>query len=166
MSTQEPVISNSSPLIHLAKIDQLGLLPGCFGEVLIPRAVYDECVTEGRDRPEMAMIKQAAWLRVVEVENLDLVRLLRAEIDRGEAKAIALALEQRRSLLLLDDSDAREKARILRLRMTGTLGVLLWAKRAGKIASLSDQLKALRDTGFWLSRRLTDRLLLEAGEGS
>ena len=67
MSTQEPVISNSSPLIHLAKIDQLGLLPGCFGEVLIPRAVYDECVTEGRDRPEMAMIKQAAWLRVVEV---------------------------------------------------------------------------------------------------
>jgi len=161
-----PVVSNSSPIIHLAKIDQLNLLPDFFGELIIPPAVYEECITEGKGRPEVAKIKQASWLRVVQVTNQNLVKLLNAEVDRGEAEAIALALETRASLILLDDADAREKARLYHLKMTGLLGVLLRARKTGRVASLSEKLDALRVSGFWLNARLTDRLLREVGERS
>ncbi|MFZ1640547.1 MAG: DUF3368 domain-containing protein [Candidatus Contendobacter sp.] len=50
------------------------------------------------------------------------------------------------------------------LKMTGILGILLRARKSGKIASLSEKLDALRNTRFWLSVGLTDRLLREAGE--
>lgn len=158
------VVSNSSPIIHLAKIDQLNLLSDFFGELIIPPAVYSECITEGKGRPEVARIKQASWLRVVPVANQNLITLLNAEIDRGEAEAIALALETQAALILLDDADAREKARLYHLKMTGLLGILLRARKSGKIALLSEKLDALRNTGFWLSARLTDRLLREVGE--
>ena len=159
-----PVVSNSSPIIHLAKIDQLDLLPDFFSELVIPPAVYEECITDGKGRPEVAKIKQASWLRVVQVANQNLIKLLSAEVDRGEAEAIALALEIQASLILLDDSDAREKARLYHLKMTGLLGILLRARKSGKIASLSEKLDALRNTGFWLNAGLTDHLLREAGE--
>lgn len=160
----ERVVSNSSPLIHLAKIDRLDLLSDLFGELFIPQAVYEECVTDGKGRPEAVKIKEASWLRVMQVTNRNLVKLLSAEVDRGEAEAIALALEQGASLVLLDDSDAREKARVYQLKITGLVGILLRAKRSGKITSLSETLEALRSTGFWLGAGLIDELLREAGE--
>lgn len=110
------------------------------------------------------MIKQASWLRVVQVTNRNLVKLLNTEVDRDEAEAIALALELEASLILLDDSEAREKARLYHLRMTGIVGILLRAKKSGKIASLSEQLDALRNTGFRLNIGLSDLLVREAGE--
>lgn len=159
-----PVVSNSSPIIHLAKIGHLDLLHDQFGEMVIPQAVYEECVTDGKARPEVAAISQATWIRVAPVVNQDLIRLLSAEIDRGEAEAIALALEHQAALILLDDADAREKARLYRLNITGILGILLSAKRTGTIISLTEILADLRRTGFWLSPALTQRLLREAGE--
>ncbi len=137
---------------------------GQFGEIVIPQAVYEECVTDGKARPEVAAIKQATWIRVVPVVNTDLIRLLRAEIDRGEAEAIALALEHQAALILLDDADAREKARLYRLKITGILGILLSAKRTGKIASLTESLADLSRTGFWINPALAERLLREASE--
>ena len=38
------VVSDATPLIGLAKIGQLVLLQGMFGEVLVPQAVYNEVV--------------------------------------------------------------------------------------------------------------------------
>lgn len=160
----KPVVSNSSPIIHLAKIGYLYLLQEFFGELLIPEAVYEECITEGRNRPEVSIIKQASWLRVMRVTNQNLVNLLNSEIDRGESESIALALENQASLILLDDSDAREKARLYHLKITGILGLLIRAKRTGKLTSLSIVLDTLRDTGFWLSATLIDRLLIDVGE--
>ena len=51
------VVSNASPLIHLAKIGQLNLLHDFFGDIAIPRAVYQECIIEGEEREEIAAIK-------------------------------------------------------------------------------------------------------------
>ena len=103
---------------------------------------------------------------MVRVANRNLVKLLNAEIDSGEAEAVALALENRASLILLDDADAREKARLYQISITGTLGLLLRAKKTGKIASLSAILDALCQTGFWLRAELIQRLLVEVGEKS
>lgn len=154
------VVSNSSPIIHLAKIDHLDLLQEFFGEILIPNAVHQECVTPGRERPEVTRITAAAWLKVMDVANRNLVKLLRSEIDRGEAEAIALALETRADLILLDDFDARQKARLYGMNITGVLGIVLRASKSGRINSMATTLDKLEKTGFWLNPDLRRRLLL------
>ena len=159
-----PVVSNSTPLIHLAKIGRLELLREFFREVLIPEAVYRECVIEGGDSEDAQAIKNAEWIRVERITDERLKRSLMIELDEGESETIVLALEKNAELVLMDDYDGREVARALGLRVAGTIGVLLKAKFAGKIASLRDELEKLKATGFWLSDGLYEKVLKEAGE--
>ena len=88
--------------------------------------------------------------------------LLRSELDRGEAEAIALALERNAALILLDDAEGREKARLYDLSITGTIGLLLRAKREGRLESFDNTLLKLRQSGFWISDALVERLRNEA----
>ncbi len=158
------VVSNSSPLIHLAKIRRLELLKSFYEKIFIPESVYRECVLEGGEREEVKLIEKAEWIKVIKVSNQKLVKLLCSNLDYGESEAIALADELNADLILLDDYDAREKARLLHLRVTGTAGILLKAKRDGKIASLKEELDKLKATSFRITDRLIDELLKEAGE--
>lgn len=160
----QKVVSNSSPIIHLAKIRRLYLLKEYFHTIAIPEIVRRECIVEGKDRPEVELIKNADWIKALEVRDQRLVKLLRSSLDDGESEAITLALEIEADLILLDDSDAREKARLYGLKLTGIIGVLLRAKLDGKIGSLKEDLGRLRETGFWLSDKLEARLLSETGE--
>lgn len=158
------IVSNSTLLIHLAKIGQFQLLHDFYGQIFIPQAVYNECVTGGKAYEDANLIEQAEWLQVVEAKDKNLVVLLNAELDRGEAEAIALALQQQSDLLLLDDAEGREKAHLYGLKYTGTIGILLKAKRTNKLQSLREALNKLQETGFWLDRRLYQKLLQEVGE--
>ncbi len=160
------IISNSSPIIHLAKIGRLNLLHEFYETITVPNAVYEECVTEGREREEISAIRNADWLHVCNVTNRNLVRLLISELDRGESEAIALALEKNAGLILLDDAEAREKARIYNLNITGVIGILLRARHEGKIRSFREVMDQLISTGFWIGERSKRRFLAEAGENS
>ena len=159
------MVSNSTPLIHLAKIGRLELLREFFGEVLIPEAVYRECVIEGKGSEDAKLIENAVWIRVERIRDERLKRSLMIELDEGESEAIVLAIEKGAGILLMDDYDGREIARALGLKTTGTIGILLRAKFEGKIESIKDELDKLKETGFWLSEELYERILEEAGEG-
>ena len=99
------------------------------------------------------------------VTNRPLVRVLRQELDAGEAEAIALGLECGADLLLMDERMGREVAGRLGLRCVDLVGVLLVAKRAGLIPGIREALEALRDkAGFRLSETLCSQILSEAGE--
>jgi len=157
-------VSNSSPLIHLAKIGKLELLRQYHERIVIPDAVFRECVSEGGDRPEAALIRNAEWIVVKSVIDRNLVKLLESALDAGESEAIALALEEKSELILLDESDAREKARLYGLKITGAIGILLRAKMDGKIVSLKDSLSSLKQSGFWIKDSFESRLIREVGE--
>ncbi|MFW5895393.1 MAG: hypothetical protein ACOCT9_01485 [archaeon] len=64
------MISNSSPLIHLSKINQLHIFEELFEEVIVPEAVYDECVVEGEDRRDAKHIENADWINVKSIRNI------------------------------------------------------------------------------------------------
>ena len=160
----QKVVSNSSPIIHLAKIGKLSLLGESFNTIMVPESVFKECVAEGKDRKGVEAIKKTEWIRVAEVQDKKLVKLLQSFLDDGESEAIALSLESGADLILLDDSDAREKARIYGLTVTGTLGVLLRAKKDRKISSLKENIIKLRGSGFWVSDFIEERLLEASGE--
>jgi len=163
--TMPITVSNSTPLIHLAKIRQLHLLPEFFGTLLIPQAVYTECVIEGQGHEESTLIAQANWLHLVPVANENLLTLLNSELDRGEAEAIVLALERRADRLLLDDAEGRSKARLYNLPCVGTLGILLRAHKENKLnTSFLTVLEALQASGFWLDKHLYQKLIQEIGK--
>jgi hypothetical protein len=160
----QKVISNSLPIIHLAKIGKLNLLRDYFRTSTVPGAVFQECLAEGKNRKEVEVIKNAEWIKVLEVKDKKLVKLLQSSLDDGESEAIALSLEIGADLILLDDSDAREKARLYGLSITGTIGILLRAKKDKKITSLKESLLKLRGTGFWINKSLETKLLKASRE--
>ncbi len=160
----QKVVSNSSPLIHLSKISRLNLLKDFFSEVIVPEAVYKECVVEGGDRDDARKIAKAKWIKVLKIRDEKLKRAFMMELDEGEAEAIVLALEESADLILLDDYEARRVARSFGLSVTGTVGILIRAKREGKVESLKDEIEKLMKTGFWLNRELYERILEESRE--
>lgn len=160
-------VSDSSTLIHLAKIGHLRLLDDFYDCVLIPSAVWREVVEEGHGRvgaQEAADAVQRGSIKVVVPHNELVLRLLRRDLDQGEAEAIALALEQKAEVVLLDESDARDVADVFGLRKTGVVGLLMRAKVEGRIPSLRQELDRLRDTGFWLNQDLYSEALEAVGE--
>ncbi len=160
------VVSNSSALIGLSSIGKLSLLRERFqGGILIPTAVWREVVDEGAGRPGAREVSSANWIRVQNVEDRQIVRLLQGELDEGEAEAIALARQVNAKLILLDELNARRIAQRMNHYILGTIGILAWAKTTGKIDSLWEQLTALREQGkFRISQTLFERVLREAGE--
>jgi predicted nucleic acid-binding protein len=158
------VAVNSSPLIFLAKLGLLDLLDKLFDEAYITEAVYEETVVEGSDHEESSLIAGAEFLKKARVSNQRLVKFLLEMIDHGEAETIALALENNLDLVVLDDKDARKVARSFGLRVTGTLGILLTAKRKGLIENIKPHIETLRKNGFRIFDDIVERILKEAGE--
>ena len=159
------VVSNASPLINMARIGHLNLLPRIFGRLLVPEAVWREVVLEGENHPGAKEIRQADWIEQATVSNRQLVHSLRQELDAGEAEAIALAVEMNADWLLMDERLGRQTARHFGLGYIGLIGILKVAKKRGEIAALRPLLEQLRDlAGFRISLALYEQALREVGE--
>lgn len=159
------VVSNASPLINLARIDQLDLLQKLYGELLIPEAVWEEVVIEGAGQPGADEIKAASWIKVQAGANRSLTQALRQELDAGEAEAIVLALEAEADLLLMDERVGRETAQHLGICYIGLIGVLIEAKHKGLIGDVEPHLSTLRDVaGFYIRDSLYTRVLQDENE--
>ena len=159
------VVCDASVLINLARIGELELLRQLYRKLLVAEAVWREVVIEGRGQPGAEAVRSAPWIEAKEVANEHLVRALRQELDAGEAEAIALALEMRAALLLMDERLGRETAQHLGLRYAGLIGVLVAAKSGGLIDAVKPRLDVLREVaGFRVSEALYQRVLKDAGE--
>ncbi len=125
------VVSDTSPLSNLALVDGLFLLKEIYNTVVIPQAVAEELSNAEDEEQQIAAVLSLDWIEVRQATNLELIAGLRNDylLDRGEAEAIALALELKADELLIDERLGRREATRLGLSITGVLGVLLIAKR-------------------------------------
>ena len=132
----EDAVSNSSCLIALERIGRLDLLSKSFTSIMIPPAVENE------------FGGKKEWLIVRPVQNSALVKSLKTQVDDGEAEAIALAMEISGVSIILDDKKARRIAAQLGLKVIGTVGLLLRAKKKGVVAEIKPILNDLQEVNF------------------
>lgn len=159
------VVSDTSPLTSLAAIGRFDLLRRLFGKIHIAPGVWEELNQGGRRHPGSSEVENASWVQRHEVGDENLVVVLRRDLDRGEAETLALALELKADIVLLDEQEGRRAATRLGLRPLGVLGLLLEAKQRGEIEEIRSLLDALRNrAGFFLSERLYQQTLDQAGE--
>jgi predicted nucleic acid-binding protein len=159
------VVVNSTPVITLAIVDQLSLLRDLYETVLIPTAVHQEVQAGGPNRAGAPQLAAAPWIKAVSLRDPRRADLL-SDLDRGEAEVIALAQERHADLVVIDERLGRRHAKRLGLSLTGTLGVLLKAKREGLLSEIGPIVRAIRDQGVRLGDALVGEVLVIAGEGS
>ena len=135
------IVTNSSPLIAFAILDQLDLLALIFAKIYIPQAVFTEVSAWGK--PYSRQLKAFSMDKVKSVQNTIAIQLLTKDVDLGEAEAIALALERGIEDILIDDPKGRKIAQLNGLYPIGTIGVLLEAKRLGYISQVKPHLDKL-----------------------
>jgi len=153
------VVSDSGPLIALAKASLLNLLKELFGEIKVPRAVWVEVVERGRGKPGSEEVARARWIEMRDVSDQLAVEILRREMGPGEAEAIVLARELEADLVLIDDEKPREVARQLGLKVAGTIAILVKAWRTGLLTrNPVDVALEMRAKGVWISDELLQLL--------
>ncbi len=129
----------------------------------VPRSVADEVQGYGPDDPAARALRECAWLRPVADAGLP-TSVLAWDLGAGESSVIAWAIANAGAIAVLDDLPARRCARAHSLRVKGTLGLVIDAKRAGVIPSARAVIDELRAAGMYLSDRVLAPALAEMGE--
>ncbi|MBI1877833.1 MAG: DUF3368 domain-containing protein [Chloroflexi bacterium] len=155
-------MTNSSPLIAFAILEQLDLLTLIFTEIYVPQAVVTEVSAWGK--PYSQQLKVFSKDKVKSVKNTIAVQILSKDVDVGEAEAIALALESGIKDILIDDAKGRKIAAVNGLYPMGTVGVLLEAKRLGHISQVRSNLDKLIANRIRIGKNLYQQALKLVGE--
>ena len=153
------IVINASPLIFLHKINRLDVLDKIFDTVYIPQAVLREI--ESGDVSEAKKLLSSIPHNRLTVTNLTAVHGLLGRLHIGEVEVIIGAIEKEIANVVLDDMYARNKAKQLKLTVTGTLGILLRAKEMKVIGDISKDIEGLINAGMYLSEKLIERVLNE-----
>lgn len=154
------VIADAGPLLALAKLDHLHLLEQLFGVVLVPEAVYCECLAKsGLDSQRIQQAIDHEQLRIVVETTEDTAKVkLSRSLGDGEQAAIRLALQQAASLLILDDQLARKQAAKLGLAFIGVVRLLVIAEQHQLLASAEQAVDDLQQAGYRVSLEILQRV--------
>lgn len=158
------VVSDTSPIRALNHLEILAVLERLYGRVYLPQEVADELRKSTR---RFAAFDPGAFAFLTVLSPLDQAKVsdLEKRLDRGEAAALVLAIEQKADLVLIDERSGRQVARELGLSVIGALGILVQAKDHGLVSDvrlLIDRLQ--KELDFYLSPVLVKEVLKRAGE--
>jgi predicted nucleic acid-binding protein len=153
------VVADTGPINYLISIGHVDVLPRLYSSVLILFAVRDELQDAGApDHVRRWIASPPEWLQIRRPAFSPDSELLRIRIGPGERDAILIAEETGADEIMLDDQLGRREAERRKLHTVGTLGVLQAASRKGFL-DLREALTRLRDTNFYITQELIDRML-------
>jgi predicted nucleic acid-binding protein len=143
------IIPDTSCLIFLDKIGEIDVLQKLYSRTVVTREVAEEHISPLKKWIEIEAAKEKRYRKVLE-----------QTVDKGEASIMVLALEIDNCVVSIDDLRARKAAKKLGLRITGTLGILHKAKKAGHIESIRETIEKLKRIDFRISEKILQYLLL------
>ena len=154
---------DAAGLIALARLGLLAKVGQQFGQLLVPRAVFDEAT--GEPRPGAEAIRLAADENIIQIVNPKIEQGAQPALalGGGEAATIELAASVG-GVAVLDDRDARRVAHQRGLPLTGTVAILVRLRQLGAIGSLAETLAQLESIGFRTTDELRAWALGAAGE--
>ncbi len=156
------IVSNTTPIISLLKIEKLHLLKDLYDEIYIPQEVFNE-IEAGKNKDFYTDLSKIEWIKIEKIQNVKSLTFF-LDLDKGEAEAIVLASEKEADLIILDETLGRFHAKHAGLKVTGTIGVLLKAKQWNYIKELKPLLYELRAKTVWLSDNFIEEILKLANE--
>jgi predicted nucleic acid-binding protein len=157
------VILNASPIICLMKAGIAEILPNLFKEIVVPEDVKREILGGGKTSPKPEVLASYHWIRIV--NNILIPPQVSSwDLGQGESAVISFALENPAFWAVIDDREARRCATALHCRHTGTIGIIVLAKRRGVIPSIRGYIEKLKEAGLWLSDELIDQVCRKSGE--
>lgn len=167
MTSPSLVVSDTSPVSALVVMGWLDWLQRRWQLVHVPEMVWQEL--RQRSSPvDWEILEDArcqGWLQVVPVVDLSMLPPTAADLHAGECEALALAKELNAAWLLMDEREGRLVAQSMGIKVTGTVGIVLWAKAEGLIPSVREALSELRrQAGFFLKSELIEEVARQAGE--
>lgn len=158
------VICNTGPLVALSMIDRIDILRHLFEVVAVPEAVHREILVGGATNAGLSNYHKVQWIKVMTLST-PADPLLITALDAGEAAVIGLARELNADFTLIDERKARKVARtVYGLKVIGSAGILVEAKRHGLIANVGAALQIIRDSGYRIGDSIVEAALREAGE--
>lgn len=148
------LVTNTTPLIAItAATGSLDVLKFLYSRVVVPLEVAEEVRAGGRQSFGVDAFNGAEWLEI-QTEPVVLQPFLQNSLDRGEASVIQTAMNLGLPLVCIDEAAGRRVARLCDLSLTGSVGVLLKAKRLGYDVSIPEALQRMRAQGIWLSEQV------------
>ena len=156
-------VVNASPLIFLAAIDALQLLPRLVDQVLLPEAVLGEVLAKTEPRLSLQILSSTAWVRI-EPDVAVPEEVASWDLGAGETQVLAFGRSRGGVELVLDDRQARRCAESLGLPTTGTLGLILRAKWRGFIPAARPLVERLIEHRLYVAHDLVEAALAEVGE--
>ena len=139
------------------------MLTRLIGDIVIPWEVGKE-LAAGHAKDSIWHDIQALSGIILRKSAVTVHPLLSAQIDLGEAAVIQTAMDEGHETVILDDLKARRIALTLGLKVTGTLGILLQAKQAKQLPSVSAAIATLERRGMWIAPSVVEKALKLAGE--
>jgi uncharacterized protein len=159
------IVSDSSPLITLSRAQQLDLLREFYGQVVIPREVYEEVTVAGAGLPGAEEVRNAPWIHLRPLLSAPSATLKAAcsGLGAGERNAIYLALALKADVVLIDEEKARRAAKSAGLEVAGCIAVLERGARLKKVADLRTVYLSLLEQGIRFDHKILDQSLARLG---
>ncbi|MFH2113753.1 MAG: DUF3368 domain-containing protein [Spirochaetota bacterium] len=111
----------------------------------------------------MPDLRSLDWIRILpDDEEIPFPVLF--ELDKGEKQTFVHALAFPGSLVIMDEKIGRNMAEYLGLKVVGTLGILVKAKRLGMIQSFRQEVSRMIEAGIRYSPQLVETLCAQLGE--
>ena len=153
------IVSNTTPISNFLHLGQMKILKTIFKELHVPMAVHSEIETYFSGDHQWQRCLDEDFIIRTEVQTSPRIQELLIHLHMGEAEALCLCIENNAQLLLLDDRDARTIARLNNIPVSGTLAVLMKAKKMGIIESVKEFMDRLRnDHHFWIDDALYNKV--------
>lgn len=157
------IICNTSPLQYLYQLGLLDIIPKLSKPVLVPPAVVEE-IERGRGYGiSLPDINALDWIEVKSPDSRIASSLI-TDIGPGETEVLLMGLEIPDAVVVIDDLLARRIAENLKLKLTGTLGLLIDAKKMGAIPAVKPLLQQLESLRFRIASQTKNAVLKIAGE--
>jgi predicted nucleic acid-binding protein len=159
------LVFNASPLIVLAKAGLIDRFLALADSVIIPGPVMAEvCRVDDQRDPARLWMQDVSHQRFIQ-EAPDIPPSVRTwDLGAGEAAVLSIAAKISNATAVLDDLAARRCANSLGLRVVGTLGLVLMAKKQGMISSARQAIETIAAAGLFVSARHITAICKQAGE--